>query len=81
MQVRDLNAGTPEGYRALLGVNGSFAGVAPTTLIQTSGADFVVAAALSNLRASGHLTGGDLAEERAWDVVFGGRQCHIRDYF
>jgi predicted acetyltransferase len=35
----------------------------------------------ANLRASGHLSGGDPAEDLEWDALFGGRQLHIRDYF
>ncbi|GAA1836566.1 enhanced intracellular survival protein Eis [Microlunatus capsulatus] len=35
----------------------------------------------ANLRASGHLSGGDRAEDHDWDVLFGGRQLHIRNYF
>jgi predicted acetyltransferase len=35
----------------------------------------------ANLRASGHLSGGDPAEDLEWDTLFGGRQVHIRDYF
>ncbi|HEY5820347.1 MAG TPA: GNAT family N-acetyltransferase [Propionibacteriaceae bacterium] len=169
MQVRDLIARTPEGYRSLLAVIGSFAGVAPTTLIDTSGDDLVRlfvptlhwqvvhsapymlkildipgalglvvsppgwkkelsfalkgdvltdndgayglsvddgsvrcarvekaersfsphglalayagAQSCANLRAIGHLSGGDLAEDPAWDALFGGRQLHIRDDF
>jgi predicted acetyltransferase len=35
----------------------------------------------ANLRAAGHLQGGDVAEDLVWDALFGGRQQHIRDYF
>lgn len=35
----------------------------------------------ANLRAAGHLQGGDALEDRVWDALFGGRQQHIRDYF
>ncbi len=35
----------------------------------------------ANLRAAGHLIGGDVAEDLDWDALFGGRQAHIRDYF
>jgi predicted acetyltransferase len=35
----------------------------------------------ANLRASGHLIGGDRAQDPDWDALFGGRQRHIRDYF
>jgi predicted acetyltransferase len=35
----------------------------------------------ANLRTAGHLQGGDPAQDLDWDVVFGGRQLHIRDYF
>lgn len=35
----------------------------------------------ANLRMSGHLHGGDVADDAAWDAVFGGRQFHVRDYF
>jgi predicted acetyltransferase len=35
----------------------------------------------ANLRAAGHLSGGDPAEDVEWDTLFGGRQLHIRDYF
>jgi len=35
----------------------------------------------ANLRATGHLTGGDRDEDLEWDALFGGRQRHIRDYF
>jgi predicted acetyltransferase len=35
----------------------------------------------ANLRVSGHLEGGDPAQDLDWDALFGGRQLHIRDYF
>lgn len=35
----------------------------------------------ANLRSSGHLQGGDAAEDLDWDALFGGRQLHVRDYF
>lgn len=35
----------------------------------------------ANLRAAGHLTGGDLADDLDWDAAFGGRQTHIRDFY
>lgn len=35
----------------------------------------------ANLRAAGHLRGGDLEQDLDWDALFGGRQAHIRDYF
>lgn len=35
----------------------------------------------ANLRAAGHLSGGEAAEDLMWDAVFGGRQAHIRNYF
>ena len=35
----------------------------------------------ANLRAAGHLRGGDLEQDLDWDALFGGRQLHIRDYF
>lgn len=35
----------------------------------------------ANLRFSGHLTGGDVTEDLAWDAAFGGRQPHIRDFY
>lgn len=35
----------------------------------------------ANLRAAGHLRGGDVADDATWDALFGGRQFHIRDYF
>jgi predicted acetyltransferase len=35
----------------------------------------------ANLRAAGHLTGGDIEQDLDWDALFGGRQLHIRDYF
>jgi predicted acetyltransferase len=35
----------------------------------------------ANLRAAGHLVGGDLADDPVWDALFGGQQAHIRDYF
>ncbi len=35
----------------------------------------------ANLRAAGHLRGGDPADDATWDALFGGRQFHIRDYF
>ena len=35
----------------------------------------------ANLRASGHLEGGDPAQDLDWDALFGGRQLHIRNYF
>lgn len=169
IEVSDLLATTPEGYQALLRLLGSFASVAPTTRIDTSGDDLVrlqlpslswkvtssspymlrlldvvgaltalryppsVSAELTftvtadmlpdlaggyrltvsggraacvrvdpggriltprglalvyagsqssaNLRAAGHLTGGDPADDLDWDALFGGRQSHIRDYF
>ena len=172
LEVSDLLAQTVDGYRALLRVLGSFATVAPTTKIDTSGDDlarlllpslswpvrdsspymlrvldvvgaltarryapalrtsldlvvtgdllglvdgayrlevadgaarctrlerpgddtrtvssrglsllYAGAQSSANLRASGHLTGGDRAEDRDWDALFGGRQRHIRNYF
>ena len=35
----------------------------------------------ANLRAAGHLIGGDLADDLDWDAAFGGRQAHIRDFY
>lgn len=35
----------------------------------------------ANLRAAGHLRGGDPTDDATWDAVFGGRQFHVRDYF
>lgn len=35
----------------------------------------------ANLRAAGHLSGGDPGDDATWDALFGGRQFHIRDYF
>jgi predicted acetyltransferase len=35
----------------------------------------------ANLRAAGHLTGGDRADDLDWDAAFGGRQVHIRDFY
>ena len=35
----------------------------------------------ANLRAAGHLIGGDLTDDLDWDVLFAGRQSHVRDYF
>lgn len=35
----------------------------------------------ANLRAAGHLTGGDRADDLDWDAAFGGRQAHIRDFY
>lgn len=35
----------------------------------------------ANLRAAGHLAGGDLADDLDWDAAFGGRQAHIRDFY
>jgi predicted acetyltransferase len=35
----------------------------------------------ANLRAAGHLWGGDVGEDLDWDALFGGRQQHIRDYY
>lgn len=35
----------------------------------------------ANLRASGHLQGGDPAQDLDWDALFGGRQLHIRNHF
>ncbi len=42
---------------------------------------FAGAQSCANLRASGHLVGGDRQEDRDWDALFGGRQRHIRNYF
>jgi predicted acetyltransferase len=42
---------------------------------------FAGAQSSANLRAAGHLSGGDVAEDDTWDALFGGRQVHIRDYF
>ena len=39
------------------------------------------AQACANLRAAGHLTGGDRADDRDWDAAFGGYQVHIRDFY
>ncbi|SDR96806.1 Predicted acetyltransferase [Friedmanniella luteola] len=51
--------------------------------LSTRGLSLLYAGAQSsaNLRASGHLTGGDRAEDADWDALCGGRQRHIRDYF
>jgi predicted acetyltransferase len=169
LDVPDLLASTADGYRALLRVLGSFATVAPTTRIDTSGDDLArlvlpsvgwqvqhsspymlrvldVPAALqardyaralsaeldftltgdflpdldgsyhlsvgdgraecvrtaasdrvlsprglallyagaqssANLRVAGLLRGGDPRQDLDWDVLFSGRQLHIRDYF
>ncbi|MEO6605946.1 MAG: GNAT family N-acetyltransferase [Aeromicrobium sp.] len=163
LEVVSLIARDADAYRSLLSVFASFAGVAPTTTIKTSGDDSVrlllptshwqvtsstpymlrilqVDAALSlrsypkaisaelpfsvagehhvlaisagsgksrpsehsdtrqltpqglaavyagsqssaNLRSTGQLTGGDLADDETWDAAFGGRQVHVRDYF
>jgi predicted acetyltransferase len=35
----------------------------------------------TNLRAAGHLSGGDVDQDLDWDALFGGRQQHIRDYY
>ncbi len=35
----------------------------------------------ANLRAAGHLRGGELVDDLDWDALFGGRQRHIRNYF
>ena len=35
----------------------------------------------ANLRAAGHLSGGEIEQDLDWDALFGGRQLHIRDYF
>lgn len=35
----------------------------------------------ANLRAAGHLVGGEPADDRTWDALFGGGRFHIRDYF
>ena len=37
--------------------------------------------ACANLRTTGHLTGGDRADDRDWDAAFGGYQVHIRDFY
>jgi predicted acetyltransferase len=42
---------------------------------------FAGAQSCANLRAAGHLTGGDAEEDGTWDAHFGGRQAHIRDFF
>jgi predicted acetyltransferase len=169
LEITDLLASTADGYRALLRTLGSFAPVAPTTRIDTSGDDlarFVLpsvrwrvqdsspymlrvidvpralagrgyapsldleldftlqgdvlpgldggyrlavaggraecvpravsdrvlspqglallyagAQSSANLRAAGHLRGGDPRQDLDWDVLFGGRQLHIRNYF
>ena len=172
LEVTDLLAQTPDGYRALLRLLGSFVTVAPITRIDTSGDDlarlvlpslrwtvresrpymvrvldvvgaltarryppsltatlhlrvsgdraggtdggyrlhvqegsaqcerrdavggnertlsprglallYAGAQSSANLRASGHLAGGDPAEDLDWDALFGGRQLHIRNYF
>ncbi len=169
IEVSDLLATTAEGYQALLRLLGSFASVAPTTRLHTSGEDparlqlptvawrvadsspymlkildvvgaltalryprsvsarlpftlagdflsdldggyrltvqngraacdrveaddrvltprglallYAGAQSCANLRAAGHLCGGDRDEDLDWDALFGGRQAHIRDYF
>jgi len=169
LEVTDLVADTADGYRALLRVLGSFASVAPTTRLDTSGDDlarlvlpslgwsvrhsspymlrvldvvgavearryppglrteldltlagdvlpgldggyhlsvrdgrasctpttpgdrvltsrglsllYAGAQSCANLRAAGHLEGGDRDEDLDWDALFAGRQRHIRDYF
>ncbi len=35
----------------------------------------------ANLRAAGHLHGGEVAHDLDWDAAFGGRQAHIRDFY
>ena len=35
----------------------------------------------ANLRAAGHLHGGEVAQDLDWDAAFGGRQAHIRDFY
>ena len=35
----------------------------------------------ANLRAAGHLTGGDVDQDLDFDAAFGGRQAHIRDFY
>jgi predicted acetyltransferase len=52
-------------------------------VVSTRGLSLLYAGAQSsaNLRASGHLSGGDRREDRDWDALFGGRQRHIRNYF
>ena len=35
----------------------------------------------ANLRAAGHLLGGDVGDDLDWDAAFGGRQVHIRDFY
>ncbi|HKF87445.1 MAG TPA: sterol carrier protein domain-containing protein [Propionibacteriaceae bacterium] len=35
----------------------------------------------TDLRAAGHLSGGDVDQDLDWDALFGGRQQHIRDYY
>jgi predicted acetyltransferase len=35
----------------------------------------------ANLRATGHLSGGEIEQDLDWDALFGGRQLHIRDHF
>jgi predicted acetyltransferase len=35
----------------------------------------------ANLRFTGHLQGGQPAQDLLWDALFGGRQQHIRDHF
>ncbi len=42
---------------------------------------FAGAQSCGNLRASGHLVGGERHEDSDWDALFGGRQRHIRNYF
>jgi predicted acetyltransferase len=169
LDVPDLLAASADGYRALLRVLGSFATVAPTTRIDTSGDDlarlvlpsvgwqvqhsspymlrvldvpgavqtrhyaralgaeldftlegdflpeldgsyhlsvsdgqaecvrtarsdrvlsprglallYAGAQSSANLRVAGLLRGGNPEQDLDWDVLFGGRQLHIRDYF
>ena len=42
---------------------------------------FAGAQSCANLRAAGHLSGGDVDQDLDWDALFGGRQQHIRDYY
>ena len=35
----------------------------------------------ANLRAAGHLSGGDVDHDLDFDAAFGGRQAHIRDFY
>lgn len=81
----DFLPGLDGGYH--LSVSGGRATCTPVAaggrVLTPRGLSLLYAGAQScaNLRAAGHLAGGDRDEDLDWDALFGGRQLHIRDYF